>query len=114
MLDKGESFHTLQTWDATRGVWLDPERALKLETTEATQKAVQETITRVQMEVRMENLVLLLGQHIAQGQLPQDVPDILVAAWQKARWVPDVADAVDVLLGTEDWSTLLPPGDHRT
>ncbi|MCY4522859.1 MAG: hypothetical protein OXC13_19045 [Caldilineaceae bacterium] len=27
--------------------------------------------------------------------------------------VPDAADAVDALLGTEDWSTLLPPEDNR-
>ena len=103
MLDEGEGFHTFQTWDATRGVWLDPERAWELETAD-----------RIRMETRMENLVLLLRHCTAQGKLPADVPDTLAAAWQKAQWVPDAAHAVDVLLGTKPWTSLLPPGDCRT
>ncbi|MDE0672894.1 MAG: Uma2 family endonuclease [Caldilineaceae bacterium] len=69
MLDEGESYHTLQTWDATRGVWLDPERAWELEAAD-----------RIRIEVRMENLVLLLRQYAAQGNLQPDAPDILAAA----------------------------------
>ena len=103
MLDEGESYHTLQTWDATRGVWLDPERAWELEAAD-----------RIRIEVRMENLVLLLRQYAAQGNLQPDAPDILAAAWQRAQWVPDFTEALRVTSGERDWSTLLPPGDHRT
>ena len=39
-------------------------------------------------------------------------PGTLTAVWQKAHWVPDAADTADVVLATEDWSTLLPPGDR--
>ena len=117
MLDEGEGFHTFQTWDGERGVWLDPERAWKLETEEATRKAVQETLDRIRMEVqmatRMENLVLLLRHCTAQGKLPEDVPDTLAAAWQKAQWVPDFDDVLRVTNGECDWSTLLPPENNR-
>ncbi|MYA03834.1 MAG: Uma2 family endonuclease [Caldilineaceae bacterium SB0664_bin_22] len=99
MLDEGESYYTFQTWDATRSIWLDPEQALKLE---------------VATRIRMEYLQFQLRQQADRGVLETHVPDTLAAAWHKANWVPDVANAVDVLLGTEDWSTLLPPGDHRT
>ena len=98
MLDEGEGFHTFQTWDATRGVWLDPEQALKLE---------------IAARVQMENLVLLLRHHAEQGKLPADVPDTLTVAWQKAQWVPDFTEALRVTSGECDWSTLLPPGDSR-
>ncbi len=95
MLDEGGDIHTLQTWDATRGVWLDPIRATALE---------------AQAQTRMEDLLVLLSQHVAQGTLAPNVPDTLVAAWQKAQWVPDFAEALRVTSGEEDWSTLLPPG----
>ena len=95
MLDEGGDIHTLQTWGATRGVWLDPIRATALE---------------AQAQTRMEDLLVLLSQHVAQGTLAPNVPDTLVAAWQKAQWVPDFAEALRVTSGEEDWSTLLPPG----
>ncbi len=95
MLDEGGDIHTLQTWDATRGVWLDPIRATALE---------------AQAQTRMEDLLVLLSQHVAQGTLAPNVPDTLVAAWQKAQWVPDFAEALRVTSGERDWSTLLPPG----
>ena len=98
MLDEGEGFHTFQTWDATSGVWLDPEQALKLE---------------IAARVRMENLVLLLRHHAEQGKLPEDVPDTLAAAWQKAQWVPNFDDVLRVTNGECDWSTLLPPENNR-
>ena len=99
MLDEGGNIHTLQTWDAARGVWLDPERAWKLEIAD---------------RVQMENLVLLLRHYAAQGTLPPDVPDTLAAAWRKARWVPDFDEALRATNGERDWSSLLPPGDRGT
>ena len=102
MLDEGESFHTFQTWNATRGAWLDPERAWELETAD-----------RVRMEVRMENLLALLRQQATQGTLAPDVPDTLASAWRKVQWVPDFAEALRVTSGERDWSTLLPPGGDR-
>ncbi|MYD88982.1 MAG: Uma2 family endonuclease [Caldilineaceae bacterium SB0662_bin_9] len=99
MLDEGESYHTLQTWEVARGVWLDPERALKLE---------------IAARTRMEYLLSQLKQQVGRGALETHVTDTLAAAWRKANWVPDATDAVDVLLGTKDWSSLLPPGDSRT
>ena len=107
MLDEGESFHTLQTWDATRGVWLDPERAWELETTDRIR-------LEVRMATRLENLLALLRQQATQGTLAPDVPDILAAAWRKAQWVPDFTEALRVTSGERDWSTLLPPGDSQT
>ena len=98
MLDEGESHHTFQTWDATRGVWLDPEQALKLE---------------IAARVRMENLVLLLRQATARDRLEAHVPDTLAVAWQKAQWVPDFDDVLRVTSGERDWSTILPPGDSQ-
>ena len=98
MLDEGGDIHTLQTWDGERSVWLDPARATVLET---------------QAQTRMEDLLALLRQHVAQGALAPDVPHTLAAAWQKARWVPDATDVLKVLVGTSDGSTLLPPEDHR-
>ena len=110
MLDEGGDIHTLQTWDATRGVWLDPMRAKDVAADEAQQEAVQETAVRTQMA----NLLPLLRQHVAQGTLTPDVPGTLAAAWQKARWVPDFAEALQVTSGERDWSTLLPPEDRGT
>ena len=107
MLDEGGDIHTLQTWDGERGVWLDPIRATALET------QVQ-TRMETRLETRMEDLLVLLGQHVAQGALAPDVPDTLVTAWRKARWVPDFDDALRVTNGERDWSTLLPPSDRRT
>ena len=122
MLDEGGDIHTLQTWDGERGVWLDPMRAKDLDADEvrqvAVQKAVQETAAQTRMEtrleIRMEDLLALLRQHVAQGALAPNVPHTLAAAWQKAQWVPDFADALQVTSGERDWSILLPPGDHRT
>ena len=94
MLDEGEDIHTLQTWDTTRGVWLDPMRARDLET-------------------GAQNILSLLRQQAAQGALAPDVPDTLAAAWQKVQWVPDFAEALRVTSGEKDWSTLLPPGDNQ-
>ncbi len=122
MLDEGEDIHTLQTWDATHGVWLDPMRARDLAANEAKQLAVQETAAQTRMEtrletrleIRMEDLLVLLRQHATQGALAPDVPDTLATAWQKARWVPDFTEALRVTNGEEDWSTLLPPEDRGT
>ena len=106
MLDEGGDIHTLQTWDAPRGVWLDPMRAKDV----AADEAIQETAARTQTA----NLLALLRQHAAQGALAPDVPDTLVTAWQKARWVPDFDEALRVTSGERDWSTLLPPEDRGT
>ena len=103
MLDEGGDIHTLQTWDTTRGAWLDPIRATALEA---------QVQTRV--ETRLEDLLALLRQHVAQGSLTPDVPHTLAAAWQKAQWVPDFTEALRVTSGERDWSILLPPEDHRT
>ena len=117
MLPEDEDVHTLQTWDGERQVWLDPRRvgdleteAAKRETEETRRLAVQETAA----QTRMENILVLFRQHVAQGALAPDVPDTLAAAWQKARWVPDFAEALRVTSGERDWSTLLPPGDRAT
>ncbi|MYD88983.1 MAG: hypothetical protein F4Y08_01400 [Caldilineaceae bacterium SB0662_bin_9] len=118
MPDEGGDIHTLQTWDATRGVWLDPTRARDLDADEvrqvAVQEAVQETAAQTRMETRMEDLLALLRQHVAQGALAPDVPHTLAAAWQKAQWVPDFSEALRVTSGERDWSILLPPGNHKT
>jgi hypothetical protein len=55
-----------------------------------------------------------LKRHAARGGLEAHMLDTLFEAWQRAGWVPDAADVADVLLGTEDWTALLPPGDSRT
>ena len=114
MLDEGRNVHTLQTWDATRDVWLDPIRASDLAADEARQLAVQETAAQTRMETQTANLLALLGQHAAQGALAPNVLDTLAAAWQKAQWVPDFAAALRVTSGERAWSTLLPPGDRGT
>ena len=103
MLDEGGNVHTLQTWDEERQAWLDPIRATTLETQ-----------VHTRMETQTANLLALLGQHAAQGALAPNVLDTLTAAWQKAQWVPDFAEALRVTSGERDWSTLLPPGDRRT
>ena len=110
MLDEGGDIHTFQTWDGERGVWLDPMRARDLDADEAKQEAVQETAARTQTA----NLLTLLRQQAAQGALAPDVPDTLAAAWRKARWVPDFAEALQVTNGERDWSSLLPPEDRGT
>ena len=118
MLDEGGNVHTFQTWDSERSVWLDPMRARDLNADEVRQVAVQETAAQTRMEtrleIRMEDLLALLRQHVAQGALAPDVPHTLAAAWQKAQWVPDFAEALRVTNGERDWLTLLPPGDYRT
>ena len=103
MLDEGKDVHTLQTWDGERGVWLDPMRARDLETQAQTR-----------METQTANLLTLLRQHATQGALAPEVPDTLAAAWQKAQWVPDFAEALQVTSGERDWSSLLPPGARGT
>ena len=95
MLDEGRNLHTFQTWNEEQGIWLDPKQATVLET-------------------GAQNILALLRQQAAQGALASDVPDTLAAAWQKARWVPDFAEALRVTNGESDWSTLLPPSDRRT
>ena len=118
MLDEGDYFHTLQTWDATRGVWLDPERAWKLEVEDvkrlSVQDVIQETRARIRMKVRTENHLAQLRRYVERGALEPDVLNTLAAAWQHADWVPDAVDVADVLLGIEDWTSLLPPDDRRT
>ncbi len=114
MLPEGGDVHTLQTWDATRRVWLDPVRARNLVADEAKRGAVQEAVLRTAARTRMEDLLLLLRQHAEQGALAHDIPDMLAATWQEAQWVPDFAAALRVTNGERDWSTLLPPADHRT
>ena len=95
MLEEGRNLHTFQTWNEEQGIWLDPKQAAVLET-------------------GAQNILALLRQQTAQGVLAPDVPDTLAAAWQKAQWVPDFAEALRVTNGERDWSTLLPPGDRRT
>ena len=122
MLDEGGDVHTLQTRDATRGVWLDPMQAKDLDADEtrqwAVQEAVQETAARTRMETRLETRMtdaLSQLKHLTiLGTLEPHVPDTLAAAWQRAGKVPDAAEIVNVLLGAKDWSTLLPPGDSPT
>ncbi|MCY4520586.1 MAG: Uma2 family endonuclease [Caldilineaceae bacterium] len=103
MLDEGGTVHTFQTWNATRGAWLDPIQATALET---------QVQTRI--ETQTANLLTLLRQHAAQGALAPDVPDTQAAAWRKARWVPDFDEALRVTRGEWDWSSLLPPGNRGT
>ncbi|MCE2467343.1 MAG: Uma2 family endonuclease [Caldilineaceae bacterium] len=93
MLDEGRNVHTLQTWDEEQGIWMDPKQATVLET-------------------GARNILSLLRQQTTQGALAPDVPDILAAAWQQARWVPDFTEALRVTSGERDWSTLLPPEDR--
>ena len=107
MLDEGGNVHTFQTWDAPRGVWLDPIRATALET------QVQ-TRMETRLETRMADAVSLLKRLTALRNLEPHVPDTLAAAWQRAGKVPDVAEVADVLLGAKDWTSLLPPGDSQT
>jgi hypothetical protein len=124
MLPEDEDVHTLQTWDGERQAWLDPRRVGDLETaearreTEAVKREAEETrrsaVQETAAQTRMENLLVLFRQHVAQGALAPDVPDTLAAAWQKARWVPDFAEALRVTSGERDWSTLLPPEDRAT
>ena len=107
MLDEGGDIHTLQTWDGERGVWLDPMRARDLDADEAKQEAVQDnTLTTSQT-----NFLSQLKLRAAQGELAPHVPDTLASAWQRARWVPDAEDVLNVLVGSSDWSTLMPPED---
>ncbi len=95
MLDEGGNVHTFQTWNEEQGIWLDPKQAAVLET-------------------GARNILALLRQQAAQGTLASNVPDILAAAWQKARWVPDFTEALRITSGERDWSTLLPSGDSQT
>ena len=99
MLDEGGDIHTLQTWDAPRGVWLDPARARDLD---AGQSATRATF------------IAQLRLQVAQGKLEAHVADTLAEAWEHSRWVPDPADVLNVLVGSSDWSILLPPGDRPT
>ena len=111
MLDEGGDIHTLQTWDATRGVWLDPTRAGNLAADEARQAAVQEAVQDTTLTTSQTNFLSQLKLRATQGELASHVPDTLASAWQRAQWVPDAADVLNVLVGSSDWSTLMPPED---
>ena len=99
MLDEGGDIHTLQTWDATRGVWLDPMRARDLDAGQSSTRAAFIAQLKLQGE---------------QGKLETHAADTLAEAWERTQWVPDPADVLNVLVGSSDWSTLLPPGDRPT
>ena len=99
MLDEGEDIHTLQTWDVTRGVWLDPMRARDLD---AGQSATRSAF------------IAQLRLQVAQGKLEAHAADTLAEAWEHSRWVPDPTDVLNVLVSSSDWSILLPPGDRPT
>ena len=99
MLDEGEDIHTLQTWDAPRGVWLDPARARDLDAGQSATRSAFIAQFRLQ---------------VAQGKLEAHAADTLAEAWERTRWVPAPADVLNVLVGSSDWSTLLPPGDRPT
>ena len=107
MLDEGGNIHTLQTWDEERGVWLDPVRARDLEADEDKQEAVQDTA----LTTSQTNFHSQLKLRVAQGELASHVPDTLASAWRRAQWVPAAADVLNVLVGSRDWSTLMPPED---
>ncbi len=107
MLDEGGDIHTLQTWDEERGVWLDPVRARDLDADEDKQEAVQDTA----LTTSQTNFLSQLKLRAAQGELASHVPDTLASAWRRARWAPDAADVLNVLVGARDWSTLMPPED---
>ena len=111
MLDEGGDIHTFQTWDATRGVWLDPTRARDLDADEAKQEAVQEAVQDTTLTTSQTNFLSQLKLRATQGELASHVPDTLASAWQRAQWVPDAADVLNVLVGSSDWSTLMPPED---
>ena len=111
MLDEVGNIHTLQTWDATRGVWLDPVRARDLEADEDKQEAVQEAVQDTTLTTSQTNFHSQLKLRVAQGELASHVPDTLASAWRRAQWVPDAADVLNVLIGSRDWSTLMPPED---
>ena len=111
MLDKGGDIHTLQTWDATRGVWLDPMRAGDVIANEAKQEAVQVAVQDTTLTTSQTNFLSQLKLRAAQGELASHVPDTLASAWRRAQWVPDAADVLNVLVGSRDWSTLMPPKD---
>ena len=74
MLDEGGDIHTLQTRDATRGIWLDPMRAGDVATDEAKQEAVQDTA----LTTSQTNFLSQLKLRAAQGELASHVPDTLV------------------------------------
>ena len=95
MLDEGKDVHTLQTWDKEQGLWMDPKQAAVLET-------------------GAQNILSLLRQQAAQRALAPEVPDTLAAAWQKARWVPDFTEVLQVTSGERNWSILLPPEARGT
>ncbi len=107
MLDEGGNIHTLQTWEEERGVWLDPVRARDLDADEDKQEAVQDTA----LTTSQTNFLSQLKLRAAQGELASHVPDTLASAWRRAQWVPDAADVLNVLVGSRDWSTLMPPED---
>ncbi len=111
MLDEGGDIHTLQTWDGERGVWLDPTRAKDLDADEAKQEAVQEAVQDTTLTTSQANFLSQLKLRAAQGELASHVPDTLASAWQRAQWVPDAADVLNVLVGSSDWATLMPPED---
>ncbi len=107
MLDEGGDIHTFQTRDATRGIWLDPRRARDVDADEDKQEAVQDTA----LTTSQTNFLSQLKLRAAQGELASHVPDTLASAWRRAQWVPDAADVLNVLVGSRDWSTLMPPED---
>ena len=99
MLDEGEDIHTFQTWDDERGVWLDPMRAKDLNAGQSSTRAV---------------FIAQLKLQVEQGKLETHAADTLAKAWERTQWVPDPADVLNVLVGSSDWSTLLPPRDDQT
>ena len=99
MLDEGGNVHTLQTWDGERGVWLDPMRARDLDAGQSSTRAA---------------FIAQLKLQVEQGKLETHAADTLAEAWERTQWVPDPADVLNVLVGSSDWSTLLPPGDRPT
>ena len=137
MLHEGGDVHTLQTWDRERLVWLDPVRARDLEAEETKRLAVQDAMRTaeetkqlavqdamrtaeetkrlaVQNAARDATCAAFVSQlklQVAQERLEPHVPETLAAAWERTRWVPDPADVLNVLIGTSDWSVLMPPRD---
>ena len=107
MLHESGDVHTLQTWDRERLVWLDPVRARDLEAEETKRLAVQDPARDATCAAFVSQLKL----QVAQERLEPHVPETLAAAWERTRWVPDPADVLNVLVGTSDWSVLMPPRD---
>ena len=74
---------------------------------ETKQLAVQDAV----QDATCATFVSQLKLQVAQERLEPHVPETLAAAWERTRWVPDPADVLNVLVGTSDWSVLMPPRD---